>query len=98
MTAIVSHTVFFLEVETTELGLCLFHVASILTAGTTGARFFCSQLVAPVRDENGDICLYVLNYEDLSATSQDEASPPEAANHLMSRCESCFLFTHFMDF
>ena len=53
----------------------------------TGARFFCSQLVAPVRDENGDICLYVLNYEDLSATSQDEASPPEAANHLMSRCK-----------
>ncbi|CAG7716485.1 unnamed protein product [Allacma fusca] len=48
-------------------------------------RFFCSQLVAPIRDENGDICLYILNYEDLTATSQDEQSPQEAPNHLMSR-------------
>lgn len=54
----------------------------------TGSRFFCSQLIAPIRDENGDICLYILNFEDLSATSQDEASSPtEAANHLMSRCK-----------
>ncbi|XP_035706356.1 potassium voltage-gated channel subfamily H member 6 isoform X3 [Folsomia candida] len=51
-----------------------------------GSRFYCSNLIAPVRDENGDICLYLLNFENLSSTTPEEgASPTEVANHLLSR-------------
>ncbi|OXA58490.1 Potassium voltage-gated channel subfamily H member 6 [Folsomia candida] len=61
----------------------------------TGSRFYCSNLIAPVRDENGDICLYLLNFENLSSTTPEEgASPTEVANHLLSRCESLSL-SHF---
>jgi hypothetical protein len=32
----------------------------------TGARFLCSVLVAPVRNENGEIILFILNLEDIT--------------------------------
>ena len=59
----------------------------------TGTRFFCSQLIAPIRDEAGDICLYVLNFEDLTSTGVEESEIGTAgaselsSNHLKSRCK-----------
>lgn len=72
--------------------LCVHYLDYVLLL-LVGTRFFCSQLVAPIRDENGDICLYILNFEDLSSTDQDEdSSPTEAIPLLLSRCKLNFDF------
>ncbi|GFR68692.1 potassium voltage-gated channel subfamily H member 2-like [Elysia marginata] len=38
-----------------------------------GARFLCSVLVAPVKNETGDIIMFIINYEDITeSTSKNE--------------------------
>ncbi|KAK3926147.1 Potassium voltage-gated channel subfamily H member 6, partial [Frankliniella fusca] len=44
-----------------------------------GTKFLCSEVIAPVKSEVDDICLYIINFEDLSAqpaaVDQDSPSP-----------------------
>ncbi|CAB3369535.1 Hypothetical predicted protein [Cloeon dipterum] len=58
------------------------HVKDALAAGVEkhfeilyykkdGTKFLCSEVIAPVKSEVDDICLYILNFEDLTA-----ATPP----------------------
>ncbi|GFN92032.1 potassium voltage-gated channel subfamily h member 2-like [Plakobranchus ocellatus] len=35
----------------------------------SGARFLCSVLVAPVKNETGDIIMFIINYEDITETA-----------------------------
>ncbi|XP_052133450.1 potassium voltage-gated channel subfamily H member 6 isoform X3 [Frankliniella occidentalis] len=44
-----------------------------------GTKFLCSEVIAPVKSEVDDICLYIINFEDLSAqppaVEQESPSP-----------------------
>ncbi|KAJ1528603.1 hypothetical protein ONE63_007004 [Megalurothrips usitatus] len=44
-----------------------------------GTKFLCSEVIAPVKSEADDICLYIINFEDLSAqpaaVEQDVPAP-----------------------
>ncbi|XP_011297464.1 potassium voltage-gated channel subfamily H member 7 isoform X6 [Fopius arisanus] len=40
-----------------------------------GTKFLCSEVIAPIRSEVDDICLQIINFEDLSA----QPTPPPAA-------------------
>ncbi|KAL1430067.1 hypothetical protein MTO96_015547 [Rhipicephalus appendiculatus] len=31
-----------------------------------GSKFLCSQVVAPIRNEDGDICMFIVNFEDVT--------------------------------
>lgn len=35
----------------------------------SGTKFLCSEVIAPVKSEVDDICLYILNFEDLTAST-----------------------------
>ena len=37
-----------------------------LTCFVSGTKFLCSQLIAPIRSEPGEVCMYILNFEDLT--------------------------------
>ncbi|EEC03992.1 hypothetical protein IscW_ISCW003231, partial [Ixodes scapularis] len=32
----------------------------------SGSKFLCSQVVAPIRNEDGDICMFIVNFEDVT--------------------------------
>ncbi|KAI5712079.1 hypothetical protein M8J75_005612 [Diaphorina citri] len=42
-----------------------------------GTKFLCSEVIAPVKSEVDDICLYIINFEDLTAPQSpvDESEP-----------------------
>ncbi|CAH1238966.1 KCNH7 [Branchiostoma lanceolatum] len=45
-----------------------------------GSQFLCSVLIAPVKNENGDVVMYIINYEDITdAPFHSDMGPP--ANH-----------------
>ncbi|XP_069700707.1 voltage-gated inwardly rectifying potassium channel KCNH6-like [Periplaneta americana] len=49
-----------------------------------GTKFLCSEVIAPIKSEVDDICLYIINFEDLTAPP----APLEegvAANHKLSK-------------
>ncbi|GAB6022770.1 hypothetical protein CHUAL_006864 [Chamberlinius hualienensis] len=31
-----------------------------------GSKFLCSELIAPIRSESGDVCMFILNFEDVT--------------------------------
>ena len=37
-----------------------------MSAFTSGSKFLCSVLLAPVKNENGDVILFIINYEDVT--------------------------------
>jgi hypothetical protein len=41
-------------------------VNCLFCASIPGAKFLCSVLVAPVRNENNEIILFILNLEDIT--------------------------------
>jgi len=41
----------------------------IINSRVAGTKFLCSEVIAPVKSEVDDICLYILNFEDLTATT-----------------------------
>lgn len=55
---------------------------SVTIAGT---KFLCSEVIAPVKSEVDDICLYIINFEDLTNPQPygDDATP----NHRLSKCK-----------
>jgi len=52
----------------------------------SGTKFLCSEVIAPVKSAVDDICLYIINFEDLSAApTRVEALP--SANNRLSKCK-----------
>ncbi|CAL1528803.1 unnamed protein product, partial [Lymnaea stagnalis] len=52
-----------------------------------GARFLCSVLVAPVKNETGDIMMFIINYEDITETATKNelkkfTNSPTVVNHV----------------
>ncbi|XP_070387808.1 voltage-gated inwardly rectifying potassium channel KCNH6 isoform X1 [Dermacentor albipictus] len=45
-----------------------------------GSKFLCSQVVAPIRNEDGDICMFIVNFEDV--TDAPYKADEEAAGSL----------------
>lgn len=57
----------------------------------SGTKFLCSEVIALIRSEVDDICLQIINFEDLSAQpAQPPALPPPSHtnNRLVTRCKS----------
>ena len=52
----------------------------------SGTKFLCSEVIAPIKSEVDDICLYIINFEDLTAPSAPAEEGVEA-NHKLSKCE-----------
>ncbi|XP_073979824.1 voltage-gated inwardly rectifying potassium channel KCNH6-like isoform X3 [Rhodnius prolixus] len=48
-----------------------------------GTKFLCSEVIAPVKSEVDDICLYIINFEDL--TSPQSPLDVTAPNHRLSK-------------
>nr|CAD7423088.1 unnamed protein product [Timema monikensis] len=50
-----------------------------------GTKFLCSEVIAPIKSEIDDICLYIINFEDLTAlpTPEEEES---SSNIQQSKC------------
>ncbi|XP_077556115.1 potassium voltage-gated channel seizure isoform X4 [Haemaphysalis longicornis] len=47
-----------------------------------GSKFLCSQVVAPIRNEDGDICMFIVNFEDVTDApykADEEAAAAAAA-------------------
>lgn len=55
----------------------------ILMVFCPGTKFLCSEVIAPVKSEVDDICLYIINFEDLS--SPQSPLNDEPANHRLSK-------------
>jgi hypothetical protein len=53
---------------------------------SSGTKFLCSEVIAPIKSEVDDICLYIINFEDLTAPSAPAEEGVEA-NHKLSKCE-----------
>jgi hypothetical protein len=53
---------------------------------SSGTKFLCSEVIAPIKSEVDDICLYIINFEDLTAPSAPVEEGVEA-NHKLSKCE-----------
>ena len=51
-----------------------------------GTKFLCSEVIAPIKSEVDDICLYIINFEDLTAPPTPAEEGVEA-NHKLSKCE-----------
>ncbi|KAG8278990.1 hypothetical protein J6590_008008 [Homalodisca vitripennis] len=58
----------------------------------SGTKFLCSEVIAPVKSEVDDICLYIINFEDLT-NPQPYVDEP-ASNHRLSKsCQNLgFIF------
>ncbi|XP_054265686.1 potassium voltage-gated channel subfamily H member 2-like [Macrosteles quadrilineatus] len=48
-----------------------------------GTKFLCSEVIAPVKSEVDDICLYIINFEDLTNPQPFVEEP--ASNHRLSK-------------
>ncbi|VVC40673.1 Hypothetical protein CINCED_3A013021 [Cinara cedri] len=46
-----------------------------------GSKFLCSEVIAPVKSEVDDICLYIINFEDLTSPPSP-VEPPDPASRL----------------
>uniref|UniRef100_T1JNN1 PAC domain-containing protein n=1 Tax=Strigamia maritima TaxID=126957 RepID=T1JNN1_STRMM len=53
-----------------------------------GTKFLCSELIAPIRNENGEICMYILNFEDVSEAPFKDEDPVALQNHRFNRSRS----------
>lgn len=53
----------------------------------SGTKFLCSEVIAPIKSEVDDICLYIINFEDLTAPSVPAEEEEVEANHKLSKCE-----------
>lgn len=40
---------------------------------SSGTKFLCSEVIAPIRSEIDDISLYIINFEDLSNPQQNDS-------------------------
>lgn len=61
----------------------------------TGTKFLCSEVIALIRSEVDEICLQIINFEDLSSQpSPQPAIPPpsQTNNRLVTRCKFQSLF------
>jgi hypothetical protein len=47
----------------------LYNADKFAFANISGTKFLCSEVIAPVKSEVDDICLYILNFEDLTAST-----------------------------
>ncbi|KAI4490307.1 hypothetical protein M0802_010775 [Mischocyttarus mexicanus] len=56
--------------------------------GALGTKFLCSEVIALIRSEVDDICLQIINFEDLSSQPPPPATippPSQANNRLVTR-------------
>lgn len=49
-----------------------------------GSKFLCSEVIAPVKSEVDDICLYIINFEDLTSPPSPVEQPDPASR--LSKC------------
>jgi hypothetical protein len=50
----------------------------------SGSKFLCSEVIAPVKSEVDDICLYIINFEDLTSPPSPVEQPDPASR--LSKC------------
>ena len=65
----------------------------------SGTKFLCSEVIALIRSEVDDICLQIINFEDLSAQPPPPpVAPPtsQTNNRLATRCEFTFSYITFL--
>lgn len=59
----------------------------------------CSQVIAPIKNEAGEVCMYILNFEDTDALPEvpNSASEPSSAVRF-SKCNSKMIWPSFFLF
>nr|CAD7256741.1 unnamed protein product [Timema shepardi] len=57
-----------------------------------GTKFLCSEVIAPIKSEIDDICLYIINFEDLTAlpTPEEEESSSNIQQSKFDRARQSF--------
>lgn len=56
-----------------------------------GSKFLCSEVIAPVKSEVDDICLYIINFEDLTSPPSPVEQPDPASR--LSKCNDYKRYT-----
>jgi len=57
---------------------------NVLFSLVSGSKFLCSEVIAPVKSEVDDICLYIINFEDLTSPPSPVEQPDPASR--LSNC------------
>ncbi|KAF0771084.1 potassium voltage-gated channel subfamily H member 2 isoform X6, partial [Aphis craccivora] len=55
----------------------------------SGSKFLCSEVIAPVKSEVDDICLYIINFEDLTSPPSP-VEQPDPTSRLIDRARQSF--------
>lgn len=52
----------------------------------------CSQVIAPIKNEAGEVCMYILNFEDTDAGPEVPSSAEPSSTVRFSKCNAHFFF------
>lgn len=55
-----------------------------------GSKFMCSQVIAPIKNEAGEVCMYILNFEDCDALPDAPNSAEHSTTVRFSKCNCIF--------
>lgn len=55
-----------------------------------GTKFMCSQVIAPIKNEAGEVCMYILNFEDCDALPDAPNSAEHSTTVRFSKCNCIF--------
>ena len=55
-----------------------------------GTKLECSQVIAPIKNEAGEVCMYILNFEDTEAAAEPPNSADLASTVRFSKCNHSF--------
>lgn len=72
-------------------------VSDLVISLVSGTKFLCSEVIALIRSEVDDICLQIINFEDLSSPPPPQPAipqPTQANNRLATRCTFQFYSFH----
>jgi len=60
-----------------------------------GTKFMCSQVIAPIKNEAGEVCMYILNFEDCDALPDAPNSAEHSTTVRFSKCNCIFSSFNF---
>ena len=60
-----------------------------------GTKFMCSQVIAPIKNEAGEVCMYILNFEDCDALPDAPNSAEHSTTVRFSKCNCIYLSINF---
>lgn len=63
--------------------------SSIFFVCSAGTKFICNQVIAPIKNESDEVCMYLLTFEDTESVAEtSNSSETGAATGRFSKCNS----------